>query len=407
MVYNITMQSNRNTMLNIILESINKNRVTIFQGLRRIGKTVILEDIKERLTKNGHNVLSFEFGKLFGEDEKFVKGCELIFKQDKEIYLLIDEYQYFDEWIKWFKLIYDMYPNVKIVATGSVSSNLMHFERTDGSRFVFVNVPPLLFSEYIAINNESLSLEQKFLNFITMGSYPLYANQSDQASYQSFINNLIKDKIYNTALLKKVMLNSHKVPESLLNHIIVNLGGFTSIAEICKKLNSRYEYIDKALLFLESNYLIYRLDNYNRQAGKAMMWNGKYYLTDPSFFQLIKKSSFELLEYNDREYASMIFENSILNHITFEAKLNNMNLYFLKNNKFDIDVVIEKNDSSGKPIYVEIKMSDRDDCLSKSQEEFSKENQLYIIYKGETKVQNNKRYINYLEFLLSKWLAWL
>lgn len=382
-----------------------KERILIIQGLRRIGKSIILKS----LFKNDNQAtikFYYEFN-IFGNDDH--KYClELFnslrdFKKEK-VLLCLDEFQEFPEWNKLFKSIYDLYPNVKIIATGSINHNTTATNNTEGGRYFVLPLPVLSLKEYVDIFQKSqLIMDDTLFDYISTGAYPDVSWSEDGITeYRKKVNDNVIEKAKDGNRLERYKIQKASQVDAILKHLITNLGGFMTPNSISNKLAIGTEACYKIVAYLKDCHIINELNVYHRQMGKATMWNSKYYLEDFTMYSHVKQKKFKFLfestNTEEKEYASFVVENVVYNHLKSLDILGYNNLYYLKTKTVDIDFVylIE-----GDPKYIEVKSSSNVDCLSISQKKFAIENKLNVIYFGDSKLHNGINYINIIEFLKS------
>ena len=143
-----------------ILQDKNIRRTVILTGTRRVGKTTIQYQMIEELLKQGvppqkivfismdHPVL-----KLSAINDILECYQENIYPE-QDVYYFFDEIQYAQDWDKWLKIIYDMQPDTRMVATGSASPVLVKGSQESGvGRWLTVKVPTLSFYEYCELLN--------------------------------------------------------------------------------------------------------------------------------------------------------------------------------------------------------------------------------------------------------------
>ena len=103
--------------------------VIMLTGLRRVGKSTIIYQLIEELIKevNPLNVIYFSFDytnvEIVNLLNSYQKLTEIKWKNDR-IYLFLDEIQKLDNWASQIKLLYDAFPNIKFIVSGSASLQL-------------------------------------------------------------------------------------------------------------------------------------------------------------------------------------------------------------------------------------------------------------------------------------------
>ncbi len=147
-----------------VISSFKRSRIIILIGSRQVGKTYISKNYLENnihsetkgLYYNFENSADLEAWQTIEYLEKHLAQSNLTLKD--KIFFVIDEFHYLKNATKMFKLIYDIYPNVKILATGSSSIEIQkHLKESLVGRKIVYNVYPLSFEEYLqAIHKDEL-----------------------------------------------------------------------------------------------------------------------------------------------------------------------------------------------------------------------------------------------------------
>ncbi|TYR36679.1 AAA family ATPase [Sphingobacterium phlebotomi] len=187
-----------------LMEEINWNaRFIGIKGARGIGKTtLLLQYIKLHLSARLDEVLYVSLDAIWFNTNSLV---DLVkdFEQKGGKYIFLDEVHKYSGWAQELKNIYDNYPELKIVFTGSSLLEILN-ERADLSRrAVIYNMQGLSFREYLGIEtgirferitltdllaqhtdrarevNEQIKPFQHFDNYLRHGYYPYYKEESD------------------------------------------------------------------------------------------------------------------------------------------------------------------------------------------------------------------------------------
>ena len=151
----------RQYYVNKITKFIDTPLVKILSGVRRCGKSTILEMIKQELINNRHikseNIISRKYNEIIYDDmttkEMYQDLIKEIITTDR-YYLFLDELQEIKGWEKVINDILEKY-NVDIYVTGS-NSKLMSSEIATylSGRYVSIPVYTLSFKEYLTFKNK-------------------------------------------------------------------------------------------------------------------------------------------------------------------------------------------------------------------------------------------------------------
>lgn len=280
----------RDRYLNRLLNVMNTPDIKVITGVRRSGKSKLMDAFIELLEKQeDNNIIRIKlnlksFEKLKNPDELY-NYVESNYKENYNNYLLIDEIQLCNN----FELIINsLHEEEKfdIYLTGSnaflLSSDLATLF---GGRVFEINMFPFSFEEYRKYyqdNDIDQAFEEYFLKGGMSGSY-LY-NKEDAINY---INNILKSTI------TKDIITKYKVENPLLlsmieDFLMDNLGSKTSIRNIANKLTANtYKTNDKTvgayIDYLCKSFLFYPFTRYDIKGKKYLESDKKYYLVDLSF----------------------------------------------------------------------------------------------------------------------------
>ena len=326
--------------------------IKILAGIRRCGKSTILEMLHKELISKGideSNIIckrytSFEIDDCYTAKDiyNYIKK-EMI--NDNKYYLLLDEVQEIDGWEKAINSLLED-TNADIYVTGS-NSKLMSSEISTylTGRYVLIPVYPLSFKEYLDFKSSSTKSKKYLLNeYIKFGGFPIVAlgNYDEQSAYQ------IVEGIYNSVITSDITKRHNIVNFDLFNRvvkfIIENVGKTFSANSIVKFLKGEgralsVESIYNYLEWLEKAFVIYRCRRYDLQGKSVLKTQEKFYLADQSL-------KYCIMGFNPKSIASML-ENIVY----FELKRRGYEVYIGKLGTKEIDFVAIKRDER---IYVQV-----------------------------------------------------
>lgn len=326
--------------------------VKILSGIRRCGKSTILEMLKNDLVQCGipaDHIVSMRYtSEDFDEgmtDKTMYHQIKEKLLDDERYYLLLDEVQEVIDWEKAVNSLLENY-NTDIYVTGS-NSKLMSSEISTylTGRYISIPVFTLSFAEYLEFKKSSSLSQKELLNeYIRMGGFPIVAlgNFDENSSYQ------IVEGIYNSVITSDITKRHNITNFDLFNrvvkYIIENVGKTFSANAIVKFLKSEgrslsiesvYNYLD----WLEKAFVIYRCQRYDMQGKTVLKTQEKFYLADSSL-------KYCKLGFNPTSVASML-ENIVY----FELRRRGYNVYIGKNETKEIDFVAVRRDER---IYVQV-----------------------------------------------------
>ena len=275
---------------------IDKDVVKVLTGLRRAGKSVMLELIKDELIKNGVNedrFISLNFESLANEKYCTAKAlyeelCKRMSDIKDKAYIFLDEIQEVADWEKCINSMRVDY-NCDIFITGS-NAKLLSGELATylGGRYVEFVIYPFSFGEYLEsrrISEGDISSSEKFKTYIDFGGMPFLVNlnKDREASVQ-----YLRD-VYNSVILKDVVKRNNirdvELLERIITFVMANVGHTFSARSVSNYLKSENRKVSAETVLnyikaCEEAYLFYRFNREDLVGKKILTINEKYYIAD-------------------------------------------------------------------------------------------------------------------------------
>ena len=324
--------------------------VKILVGIRRCGKSVILEQIIEELKEKGideeHIIyVNFEFIE-FEELTDYKKLNQYVkekLKDDKLYYVFFDEVQN----VKNFEKVTNSLrasKKVSIFVTGS-NSRLLSDELSTilSGRYVTFKISPLSYNEMLELLDKKEGTDELFLDYMQWGSLPNRFQFKEEQLIKNYLYGVF-DSIILRDVVERLKIRDVALFNLILQYAIDTIGREFSAQNIINFLKSEgrevstltvYSYLDalcKSLLLKKS----YRYDVHGKAVLKTL---NKYYVTDLGIAQ-IKNNKREM----DKCYA---LENIIFNELIIKG----YDVYTGKTKKGEIDFVATK---TGEKIYIQV-----------------------------------------------------
>lgn len=326
--------------------------VKILVGVRRCGKSTILEMLREDLIKSGiadnHIIFkSYTSEELDSDitDKQMYDDITSEIIDDDKYYILLDEVQEVDGWEKAVNSLMEN-RNTDIYVTGS-NSKLLSGEISTylTGRYVSIPVYTLSFAEYLTFKKEGDSSIKELLNeYLRFGGFPIIAlgNFDEKSAYQ------IVEGIYNSVITADIArrhkIRNYDMFNRVVRYIVENVGKTFSANSISKFMKSEgreisVETVYNYLEWLEKAFIIYRCRRYDLQGKSVLKTQEKFYLADSSL-------KYCIMGFNYKSIASMM-ENVVY----FELLRKGYEVYIGKNYTKEIDFVATKRDER---IYVQV-----------------------------------------------------
>ncbi len=257
-----------------VMEEINWNAQLIgIRGARGIGKTtLLLQYIKLHLSEELDKTLYVSLDSVWFSNHSLL---DLVreFEQKGGKYLFLDEVHKYENWSQELKNIYDTYPTLKIVFTGSSLLEILNARADLSRRAVIYTMQGFSFREYLSVEtgmvfeklslgqilnnhlaeatkiNEKIRPFQYFDNYLKHGYYPFYQEQPDLYPMRlgEVVNMMLEIEL---PLLRNVEIAYISRIKQLLVIIAESVPFIPNISKLSEKIN-----LNRATLLSYFHYL--------------------------------------------------------------------------------------------------------------------------------------------------------
>lgn len=260
-----------------VLKYLRPNKVVVLLGPRRVGKTVLIQQILNRISE--------PYLLLHGEDQDVRRQLEYRSTQRyKNIIggkslLIIDEAQKIPEIGNVLKLMVDTIAGIKILATRSSAFDLEKFtgEPLTGRKHTFY-----LFGLSEKELNQTENIFEKEANLrnrLVYGNYPELIHLEDLQERKAYLDELIKSYLLKDILEFDLIRNSEKILQ-LLRLIAYQIGSEVSFTELGKQLGISKNTVERYLDLLSKVYIIHSVGAWSRNLRKEIVKGKKWYFFD-------------------------------------------------------------------------------------------------------------------------------
>lgn len=351
----------RASYLNKLIAFKDKNLIKVITGIRRCGKSTIMEIYRDWLKEQGVSIdqivyLNFEDYDNFElrNPKNLYAYIKPLLIEDKMNYLFFDEIQHVQDFPDIINSL-NLKPNVDIYITGSNAYMLSSEIATLLSgRYIEIAMQPLSFKEYVDGTGEYDNLQKAYNDYITRSSFPYTLELNTNSEVSDYLTGL-----YNTIVVKDIM-SRKRLPdvmmlESVIRFTADNIGNILSTKRIADIMTADGRKIDQKTVerYLNSlceTFFVYEAKRYNIKGKQLLKTLGKYYLVDIGLRRMLLGSrSFD---------AGRILENVVYLELLHRQK----KVYVGKNDNLEVDFVAIDEDNIA---YYQVAATVRDESTLK------------------------------------------
>lgn len=351
---------NRPQYLNQLIQNKDVDLVKIVTGIRRCGKSSLLDLFHQYLSEQGvpdsriihMNMESLRYRDLLDYLAFYDYVSEHISK-DGKTYLIFDELQAVEHWekaIESFRLDFD----VDIYITGSNAYLLStEFSTLLSGRYVEIQMLPLSFKEFLDFYEfaPDAAMDEKFQKYLQFGGMPVLR----EYKFNEARSNQALEGIYSTVVLRDILQRNNGADQATLQKIMLflcsNISSITSSNSIGNVLSNEGDIqtgkskniagktVDKYISLLRNAFVFFSVGRYDVKGKQLLKTLEKNYIIDMGFRNI-------LLGYRDADRGHII-ENIVF----LELLRRDYRVYIGKFGETEIDFVAEKPDDK---IYIQV-----------------------------------------------------
>ena len=342
---------NRPEYLNQLIQNKDVNLIKIVTGIRRCGKSSLLDLFHKYLSDSGvadENVIHMNLESLKYRDLSdylsFYDHVSERIPEKGKTYLIFDELQVIEHWekaIESFRLDFD----VDIYITGSNAYLFStEFSTLLSGRYVEIRVLPLSFKEFLTFYEfgPAVTAEEKLQRYLQFGGMPILR---EYQSNESGIDQALEG-IYSTVVIRDILQRNKHADQGILQKIMLflcsNIGSITSPNSIGNVLSNEGELqrgkgkniagktVEKYISMLRNAFIFFSVGRYDVKGKQLLKTLGKNYIIDMGFRNM-------LLGYRDADRGHII-ENIVF----LELIRRGYRVYIGKVGETEVDFVAEK-----------------------------------------------------------------
>ena len=322
-----------------------QNLIKVITGIRRCGKSTLLESFVNELLKEGvvsENIIFFNFEErenlhLTDWTTLYDEIIEQV-KPDEKYYIFLDEVQLINDFERLVNSLFTK-KNIDLYVTGS-NAYLLSSELATllTGRYIAINLQPYSFKEYASAYPDEKNTDRLFRKYINESCFPEAVTLSQ--NNENLVNDYLQS-IYDTVIIKDISQryslrnvdNLHRIVSFLFDSV----GSYVSPTNIAAQLNHNsqkkisHNTIIKYLDFLTQSYILYAAPRYDIKGKELLSTNGKYYVVDLGLKNITATNKYEA-----------DLGRKLENIVYFELFRRGGKVYVGKHNDREIDFVVQK-----------------------------------------------------------------
>jgi len=291
------------------------NLIKIITGIRRCGKSVILQQVMDELKSKGKKCLylDFELRPIHKEipDADALIAYVTQHLSDDKLYVFLDEVQNVKGWNEAARTL-RLY-NTSVFITGSNSKLLSkEFTKELSGRYVSFRIQPFVYreaKEYAKQLNKQFNIS----DYLIWGGFPAALEQTGEDALKRYLSDLNDTIIYND-LENRYKIRKKQEFERIIDYVLVSNARIFSAKSISDYMKSQHIPVSvptviKYLNYLKEAYIIEDIALYSQKAKAKLNYYYKLYDEDVSFNSIRMSGSRYDLTHN--------LENIVLNELHY------------------------------------------------------------------------------------------
>lgn len=325
--------------------------IKVITGIRRCGKSVVLEQIKNELAVQGKRIvyLNFEDRRVSAsittdlELTEYVEN-ELSVNHNEKLYVFLDEIQMVKNWNLACRSL--RLQNTSLFITGSNSKLLSReFTKELSGRYVSFTIRPFVYKEIMEYARE-LGRKVQVNDYLIYGGFPKRFEFQGQDEMLRYLNELDETIVLND-IISRYSIRKQEIFKKLVNYVLMSNARIFSSNSVHRYLKSQktdcsintvMKYID----YLEEAYVVRKLPQYSTKVKKQLDFYTKLYDEDVAFNSIRQPNNHFDITHN--------LENVVYNELVYMG----YSLMVYNVNDKEIDFLAVKN---GKEYLVQVAYS--------------------------------------------------
>lgn len=305
--------------------------IKVITGIRRCGKSVVLEQVKNEIAAQGKNIIHLNFelrsvSSKITDDEELINYIEEKIKTspDEKWYIFLDEVQTVKNWNLACKSL--RLENTSIFITGSNSKLLSkEFTKELSGRYISFSIRPFVYKEIQEYAAE-LGKEVSVNDYLIYGGFPKRFEFPDNESMLRYLNDLDQTIVLND-IINRYKIRKEEIFTKLVDFVLVSNARIFSSNSVhnylkAQKIECSVNTVMKYLDYLEEAYVIRKIPQYSTKAKKRLDFYTKLYDEDVAFNSIRQTNGRFDFTHNLENivYNELVFMGYSLNVLNIDGK---------------------------------------------------------------------------------------
>lgn len=322
-----------------LIARLTPNKVIVLLGLRRVGKTVLLNQVIQKVDEPCIFLSGEDFKVLHMLERRSIENYRAMLGDVR--LLVIDEAQKVPDIGSKLKLMVDHIEGLKIIVTGSSAFDMGNYtgEPLTGRKITF-NLFALSEQEYNQIETP-IEKQENLRNRLVYGNYPELIHMEGNEAKAEYVEEIINAYLLKDILAFENIRNAQKIFD-LLRLIAYQIGSEVSLQELGKQLAMSKNTVEKYLDLLTKVFVLHKVSGYSRNLRKEITKSSRWYFWDNGLRNLLIANVNPVSQRND---VGMLWENYMISERLKYQKYSKMfvNNYFWRTyDQQEIDWVEER-----------------------------------------------------------------
>lgn len=276
------------------------NLIKVITGIRRCGKSCLLESIMQELRESGvpaKDIIALNLDKRnylsIKTPTQLSNAIDALVTDGDEKFLFIDEIQN----VSNFEQLINAYKEegrFSIFITGS-NSYLLSGELVTKltGRYVEIPVFPLSFREYLDMQefygHKINDITSEFTLFLRTGGFPQAMEFQDINAKYTYLSNVM-EQILKKDVIKKCKIRNRMAFDKVKTYMINTFGSTTNLKNIAQYLKNteglsvKYDTLNRYMDILENARILSKCSRFDLKSRKSLRSDAKYYLADTGLY---------------------------------------------------------------------------------------------------------------------------